>query len=54
MTTGFQCPALSPSWTQVLPIKNSGSISGGIAFSPDGKYLAAGIGVIGLWDPPIN
>lgn len=36
--------------TQTLPIKNPGSILGVIAFSPDGKYLAAGIGVITLWD----
>lgn len=32
------------------PIKQPGSIAGDIAFSPDGKYLAAGIGVITLWD----
>ena len=35
---------------QMLPIKRPGSISGDIAFSPDGKYLAAGIGVIALWE----
>jgi len=36
--------------TRELPIKKPGSTSGDISFSPDGKYLAAGIGVISLWD----
>ena len=37
---------------QTLPVnaKKPGSLLGDIAFSPDGKYLAAGIGVITLWD----
>lgn len=35
---------------QVLPIKRPGSLLGEIAFSPDGKYLAAGTGIITLWD----
>lgn len=35
---------------KVFPVKQPGLIAGDIAFSPDGKYLAAGIGVISLWD----
>ena len=33
-----------------LDIKRSGSTQGAIAYSPDGKYLAAGNGIISLWD----
>lgn len=36
-----------------LPIKQPGSITGDIAFSPDGKYLAAGIGIITVWDAQV-
>lgn len=35
---------------QTLHVKSLGSMIGTIAFSPDGKYLAAGRGVITLWD----
>lgn len=35
---------------KTLPVKQPGSLLGDIAFSPDGKYLAGGIGIITLWD----
>jgi len=35
---------------KLFPIKKSGVAFGDVAFSPDGKYLAGGTGVITLWD----
>lgn len=42
--------AMSRKVLHMLPIKKPGSIAGDIAFSPDGNYLAAGIGGLTLWD----
>lgn len=43
--------AMSRKVLRVLPIKERrGPTEGGVAFSPDGRYLAIGVGVITVWD----